>query len=102
VTPEIGDNYLSAEISIPRGGSMVKGCVKSRKRDADSNPIGRADANPILNTHEYIVEFEDGDEAESTANLIASAMSVVKEWSSLMIRVCGGPLTAALLTMLPE
>jgi hypothetical protein len=34
VMPEIGDNYLSAEISIPRGGSMVKGRVKSRKRVA--------------------------------------------------------------------
>jgi hypothetical protein len=52
VMPEIGDNYLSAEISIPRGGSMVKGRVKSRKRDADGNPIGRADANPILDTRE--------------------------------------------------
>jgi hypothetical protein len=50
VTPEIGDNYLSAEISIPRGGSMAKGCVKSCKRDTDGNPIGRADANPILDT----------------------------------------------------
>jgi len=30
VMPEIGDNYLSAEISIPRGGSMVKGRVKSQ------------------------------------------------------------------------
>ena len=76
VTPEIGDNYLSAEISIPRGGNMVIGRVKSRKRDADGNPIGRADANPILDTREYIVEFEDGDEAELTANLIASAMYV--------------------------
>ena len=74
VTPEIGDNYLSAEISIPRGGSMVKGRVKSRKRDADGNPIGRADANPILDTRAYIVEFNDGDEAELNANLIAEAM----------------------------
>ena len=74
VTPEIGDNYLSAEISIPRGGNLVKGRVKSRKRDADGNPIGRADANPILDTREYIVEFEDGDKAKLTANLIASAM----------------------------
>jgi hypothetical protein len=74
VTPEIGDNYLSADILIPRGGSMAKGRVKSRKRDADGNPIGRADANPILDTREYIVEFENGDEAELNANLIAEAM----------------------------
>jgi len=74
VTPGIGDNYLSAEISIPRGESMVNGRVKSCKRDADGNPIGRADVNPILDTCEYIVEFEDGDEAEVNANLIAEAM----------------------------
>jgi len=74
VTPEMGDNYHSADISIPRGGSMAKGRVKSCKRDAEGNPIGRADANPILNTREYIVEFDDGDEAELNANLIAEAM----------------------------
>jgi hypothetical protein len=74
VTPEIGDNYLSVEILIPRGGSMIKGCVKSRKRDTDGNPIGRAAANPILDTREYIVEFEDGNEAELNVNLIAEAM----------------------------
>jgi hypothetical protein len=74
--PEIRDNYLSVEVSIPRGGSMVKRCVKSCKRDADGNPISRADANPILDTREYIVEFEDGNEAELNANLIAEAMYV--------------------------
>jgi len=30
VTPEIGDSYLSVEISIPQGGIMVKGRIKSR------------------------------------------------------------------------
>jgi len=74
VTPEIGDNYISAEISIPRGGSMVKGRVKSRKRDADGNPIGRADASPILDICEYIVEFEDSNEADFNANLNAEVM----------------------------
>ena len=49
---------------------------QSLKEEAwsDGNPIGRADANPILDTREYIVEFEDGDEAELNANLIAEAM----------------------------
>ncbi len=30
ITPEIGDIYLSAEIMLPRGGSMVKGRVATR------------------------------------------------------------------------
>jgi len=55
-------------------GQRAYSSVKSRKRDADGNPIGRADANPILDTREYIVEFEDGDEAELNANLIAEVM----------------------------
>jgi hypothetical protein len=50
ITPEMGDNYLSAEIMLPRGGTMVKGCVAARKRDRDGNPIGLTNANPILDT----------------------------------------------------
>jgi hypothetical protein len=62
VTTEMGDNYLSAEISVPRGGTLVKGRVTSRKRDKDGNPVGLANANPILDTHEYTFTFDNGDE----------------------------------------
>ncbi len=27
VTPKVGDNYLNAEISVPRGGTLLKGRV---------------------------------------------------------------------------
>jgi hypothetical protein len=74
VTPEMGDNYISAKISIPFGGTLVKGCVTSRKRDKDSNPIGLANANPILDTREYTFTFHDGDETILNANLIAEAI----------------------------
>jgi len=74
VTPEIGDAYLNAEISIPKGGSMARGRVIGRKRDADGNPTGRANPNSILDTRVYNVEFDDGDVTELTANLIAQAM----------------------------
>jgi hypothetical protein len=50
ITPEMGDNYLSAKIMLPRGGTMVKGRVATRKRDNAGNPIGLANANPILDT----------------------------------------------------
>ncbi len=53
VTPEVGDNYLNAEISVPRGGTLSKGHVTAQKRDKDGNPVGLANANPILDTHEY-------------------------------------------------
>ena len=44
------------------------------KRDADNNPIGRAHANPILDTCRYDVESDDGQVTEVTANIIAESM----------------------------
>ncbi len=50
VTPKIRGNNLSAELMLPKGGVLVKGCVTARKRDQDSNPVGCAIDNPILDT----------------------------------------------------
>ncbi len=61
VTPEMGDNYLNAEISVPQGGTLSKGHVTARKQDKDGNPVGRANADPILDTREYTFTFDDGD-----------------------------------------
>ncbi len=52
----------------------MKGRVTSRKRDKDGNPVGLANANPILDTREYTFTFDDGDETMLNANLIAEAM----------------------------
>ena len=53
---------------------MARGCVTERKRDLDGNPKGVANANPILDTREYVVTFDDGDLTELNANLIAASM----------------------------
>lgn len=45
-----------------------------RKQDADGNPVGRANSNPILDTRHYEVEFQDGGVTELTANVIAESM----------------------------
>ncbi len=74
VTPEMGDNYLSAEIFILHGGTLVKGHVTSQKWDKDSNPVGLANINPILDTREYTFTFDNGYETILNANLIAEAM----------------------------
>ena len=50
VMPKTGDNYLSTELMLPKGGVFVKGRVTARKRDWDGNPVGRANDNPILDT----------------------------------------------------
>ena len=68
------DAYLNASVVFPQGDKHVRGRVKGRKRDADSNPIGRANANPILDTRRYEVEFPDGEVTELTANVIAESM----------------------------
>ena len=34
------DNYLGAEVVLPKGGDMVAGKVIGRKRDSDGKPIG--------------------------------------------------------------
>ncbi len=46
VTPDMGDNYLSAEISVLQGGTLVKGRVTFQKQDKDGNPVRLANTNP--------------------------------------------------------
>jgi hypothetical protein len=76
VTPEMGDNYLNVEISVPQGGTLMKGRVTCQERDKDGNPVRLANTNPILNTREYTFTFDNGDETVLKANLIAEAMYV--------------------------
>jgi hypothetical protein len=74
VMPEIGDNYLSAKLMLPKGDVLVKGRVTARKCDQDGNPVGRDNDNPILDNRSYIVNFNDGDQTELTANMIAESL----------------------------
>ncbi len=50
--------------------------MTARKWDIDGNPTGVANANPILDTRDYVVTFDDGDVTELTANLIAGRIYV--------------------------
>ena len=68
------DQYVGAEVQLPKGDDMVSGTVRRRKRDRDGNPQGTGNQNPILDTRTYEVEFPDGDVAEYTANVIAQNM----------------------------
>ncbi len=53
---------------------MVKGHVTARKRDQDSNPVGHANDNLILDIRSYIVNFDDGNQTELTAKMIAESL----------------------------
>jgi len=70
-TPEALDRYLSAEVMINRDGDLIRGTVVSRRKDLNGIPVGKEDSNPILDTREYIVDFEDGSKEVYTANLVA-------------------------------
>ena len=59
-TPEAHDQYVNAEVMLPRGDKLASGKVIGRKRDANGDVAGRANANPILDTRTYEVEFADG------------------------------------------
>ena len=58
VTPEMGDNYIGAEIMTPGGGVFSRGRVIRRKRDSEGNPVGRSHTNLVLDTQSYIVELD--------------------------------------------
>lgn len=73
-TPEAGDRLINADVLLPRGSTLARGRVIERKRDADGNPIGRAHNNPILDSRQYRVEFDDGEVTELAANVIAESM----------------------------
>jgi hypothetical protein len=48
--------------------------VKQQKRDSSGNPVGVSNANPLLDTREYEVEFPDGAIDVLTANTIAESL----------------------------
>ena len=53
---------------------MVKGRMSTCKHDRDGNPVGLANSNPILDTCSYITDFNNGDQTELAANLIAESL----------------------------
>ena len=73
-TPDANDNYVNALVMLPRGNSYARGKVIGRKRDADGNDVGRSNDNPILDTREYSVEFDDGEVSKLTEHVIAESM----------------------------
>jgi hypothetical protein len=72
--PESYNQYLSAEVRLPKDGKEVIGTVVARKCDHDGNPIGCSHPNPILDTRIYQVTFPDGNSTEYSANMIAECL----------------------------
>jgi len=73
-TPEELENYIGAQVNLPRQGGMMSGTIKCRAGTGDGQVMGKANDNPILDTRKYIVKFPDGYESLFMANLIAENM----------------------------
>ncbi|KAI2500467.1 Reverse transcriptase (RNA-dependent DNA polymerase) [Fragilaria crotonensis] len=75
INDEIMDKYLNAELIFDVGtGTERKGRVVKRAKGTSGEPIGRAHANPLFDTREYVVEFTDGSTENYFANVIAECM----------------------------
>ena len=68
--------YVNIEILLLRGNRMATDWVVHWKHDADGNPIGRSNQNPILDTRLCDVEFHGGEMTELAAIIIAKSMYV--------------------------
>jgi hypothetical protein len=68
------DQYITAQVLIPKDGHEILNQVIWRKRDSEGNPIGKGNSNPILDTRLYQVMFPDGNVAEYSANVITECI----------------------------
>jgi hypothetical protein len=65
------NKYISARVLVPKVGEMAYGTVKRRKRNSRGDPNGHSNPNPFHDTSVYEIDFDSGDSAEYTANIIA-------------------------------
>jgi hypothetical protein len=68
------DQYVGAHARFPIGNEIRSGKVLRRKRELDGTIRERANANPMLDTSNYEIEFLYGRSDEYTANVIAENM----------------------------
>ena len=66
------NKYISAKVMLPRDGyTFASGRVVRRVRDENGELIGKSNNNPLLDTAQYEVMFEDGAVERYHANIIA-------------------------------
>jgi hypothetical protein len=68
------DQYVGAHVRVPIGDEIRSGKVVRHKRELDGTVRGKANANSMLDTIPYEIEFLDGHSDEYTANVIAENM----------------------------
>jgi hypothetical protein len=68
------DQYVGAYMRVPIGDEIRSRKVVRCKHELDGTVRGRANANSMLDTITYEIEFPDGRSDEYTANVIAENM----------------------------
>jgi hypothetical protein len=68
------DQYVGSRVRVPIGDEIRSRKVVRRKRDLDGTMRGWANANSMLDTRTYEIEFPDGQRDEYTANVISENM----------------------------
>ena len=58
--PEAGDNYVNASLVLPCRNLLTCGTVIGQKCNAQGDPIGHTNSNPILDSCVYGMEFNNG------------------------------------------
>ena len=53
------DKYLTAQVLLPVRESYLMETANHHKRDANVNPVGISESNPILDTQQHEVNFDD-------------------------------------------
>jgi hypothetical protein len=68
------DQYVGTHVRVPIGGDIRSGEVVRRKRELDGTVRGQSNANSMLDTRTYDIEFPDERSDEYTANVIPENM----------------------------
>jgi hypothetical protein len=68
------DQYVGAQVRVPIGYEILTGKVVRHKRELDGTLRGQANANSMLDTRTYEIEFPDEHSDDYTANVIAENM----------------------------
>jgi hypothetical protein len=68
------DQHVGDHVRVPIGDEIRSGKLVWHTLELDGTMRGRANANSMLDTRTYEIEFPDGCSEEYTANLIAENM----------------------------
>ena len=61
---EVRNHYIGAEILLSKENKMAIGHIVAHSHDASGNIMGRTQANPVLDTKIYQVQFTGGEVTE--------------------------------------